>query len=116
MQFSGTVKDAVTHEPLYPANVALQNSSGVNITGVSTNPDGSFNFSVQNAAFVTQLEFSYLGYKPVKVLKQTGPYTIILQPEATGLPGATITATKYPTLKVALAVLTILFIIHLLNK
>ena len=113
--FSGKVTDAKTHEPLYPAAVALVGTGGV-ITGVNTNPDGTFNFSVQNPDPVLQLTFSFLGYETQTVDKQNAPYIIEMQPSEAWLNTATVTATKYPTLKFALAVLLFALLINFLTK
>lgn len=113
--FSGKVTDAQTHQPLYPAAVELQGASGT-ITGVNTNPDGTFSFTVQNADAVTGLRFSYVGYEPQQLLKSPAPYIIALQPIGVNGTGATITGSRYPTLKVAFGVLLLLATIHLINK
>lgn len=113
--FTGKVTDAQTHEPLYPAAVALVGSGGI-ITGVMTNADGTFNFSVQNPDPILQLTFSYVGYESQTVTKQDSPYNIQLQPTAAWLNTTTVTATKYPTLKFALAVLLFALLINFITK
>lgn len=113
--FSGKVTDATTHEGLQLVAVALMAGSTV-ITGVNTNADGTFTFTVQNADAVTGLQFSYIGYQSQTIAKQSAPYIVALQPIGVNGPTATITATKYPTLKVALGILAILATIYLINK
>lgn len=113
--FSGKVTDAQTHEGLFMASVALLGPSGI-ITGVNTNQDGTFTFTVQNADAVTGLKFSYVGYEPQTLTKSATPYMVSLIPVGVTGPGAVITASKYPTLKAGLLILAAIITIHLISK
>ncbi|MBK8633393.1 MAG: SusC/RagA family TonB-linked outer membrane protein [Saprospiraceae bacterium] len=63
---SGTVLDAKTGDPLIGANIIVPNTS----TGTISDFDGTFSFVV--ADDVTQLEVSYIGYKPMLIAAGVG--------------------------------------------
>ncbi|HEY3429715.1 MAG TPA: TonB-dependent receptor [Cyclobacteriaceae bacterium] len=61
-KISGTVKDAVSGEPLAGANIIVKGT----IFGTITNPDGNFELSVKQAPPVT-LVFSFIGFKSQEI-------------------------------------------------
>lgn len=61
IEITGIVKDSQTKEPLSFCNISIQASN----KGTITNLDGAFNISVKHQNDI--LEFSYLGYVPLKI-------------------------------------------------
>ena len=63
---SGTVTDATTHQPLASVSIQFKGSR----RGVTSDADGKF--TITSDGNVTQIQFSYVGYKPLSKNVQAG--------------------------------------------
>jgi len=116
MQFSGKVTDSTTHNGLELCNVALLDSTGAVITGIQTQPDGTFNFSVANASAISTLRFSYVGFQTVTLPKQAAPYVVNMQPVGVTGMEAVITGNKNATLYFIIGLLAVLIAAYFYSK
>src|SRR5690606_28696879 len=87
-QYSGTVMDEKTSEPL--AGVAIAIDSGA-LTTTGMNGEYSIELPCQTTAFT----FSLIGYEPISVTDVSGPFIIRLKPAATVLGPMIVRANRY---------------------